>query len=547
MFINGIVEAGAKVTLIPRPRRFGKTLNLSMLKYFFEKTDASKRHLFDRLAISNHPDIMAHQGEYPVIFMTLKDIKQDTWQACYDDLKGVIGNEYERHNYLLSSSALSTAQKRTFQAIIDGNASTAVYRRSLKDLAQYLQVHHQKKVVILIDEYDTVIHEAYLNKFYAQAISFMRAFLGGGLKDNSTLALAVITGILRVAKESIFSGLNNLEVCTLFDERYADAFGFFEADVHSLLSTYSLAHHMDAVRTWYNGYGSGNFRVYNPWSIVQFIRQAGIFKPYWVNTSQNDLIKFLIRSSGTTFKKDFESLLDHKPLVVNLEENIVFSALKQRAAALWTFLVASGYLTFTRWWQEGKTTLTELVIPNIEVYALYETIIDEWFADIVDFGEYQTMLQELAAGNIQEFQEHFIALVPPMISSFDVSGKEPEKFYHALVLGMLVSLEKTHEIKSNRESGFGRYDVIIIPKNASKPGIIIEFKKVSQLKKESLATAAHAALEQIADRDYAAELRTRGIRKVIELAIVFDGKRVLVQEGAYKSRDVLEPCRTVKK
>jgi hypothetical protein len=530
LFIKELIDGNIKATLIPRPRRFGKTLNLSMLKCFFENHAQSKRHLFDGLSVSKYPEIMAHQGQHPVIFVTFKDVKVSTWEDCYTKIKGIITREIERHPKIVDH--LTTSEKREIQEIIANTATKDTYENSLLTLSHGLHTCYQKKVILLIDEYDTFIHEAYLNGYYDRAIEFARNFFSAGLKDNIHLERSVITGILRIAKESIFTGLNNFEVCTLLDQHYADTFGFLETDVQALLTEYNLLHELDAVRAWYNGYASGNCHVYNPWSILQFIRNTGTFNTYWINTSKNDLVKLLIGHSGTTFKEDFESLIAGKTLVVTLEESIVFSALEQRAAALWTFLIATGYLTFIRWWQEEGIVRAELAIPNIEVTALYKTIIMQWFADVVDLGTYQRMLQRLVLGDIEEFRERFVNLVPRILSTFDISGTEPENFYHALVLGMFVSLEKTHEIKSNRESGYGRYDVMLIPKDMTKPGIIIEFKKVSQLKKETLETAALAALKQIADRDYAAELRTRGITHIIALAIVFEGKKVLVQGSA---------------
>lgn len=520
-----------QVTLLPRPRRFGKTLNLSMLKYFFEKnTQAPKRHLFNGLAISQYPEIMARQGQYPVIFITFKDIKHGSWNQCYQNIVTIIAEEYKR---LRPNLNLSDPDDRIrVDSVTSETAPESWYHSALLLLSRLLQKAYQQKVILLIDEYDTFIHEAYLKGYYQEAITFARNFLGAGLKDNPHLEQSVLTGILRVAKESLFSGLNNLEVCTFLDQHYADKFGFLEAEVQKLLIDSGLAYELDTIRAWYNGYAAGNCHVYNPWSMVQFMRQGGKFDTYWVNTSQNDLVKLLVRQSGTTFKKEFESLLEGQPLKVTLEESVVFSALEQRASALWTFLLATGYLTFTHWWLDEGIMHAKLAIPNSEVRALYKTIINEWFADVVDLGDYQQMLQELVLGNIQEFKEHFTHLAPQILSSFDVGGKEPEKFYHALVLGMLISLEKTHEIKSNRESGFGRYDVMLIPKDRAKPGIIIEFKKVSQLKQETIETAAQAALAQITNRNYASELHTRGITHIQALAIVFDGKKVLVQEGA---------------
>lgn len=538
LLIKELVEGGIKVTLIPRPRRFGKTINLSMLKYFFEKPiDSSKQsqsHLFDGLAIASHPEIMEHQGKYPVIFMTFKDVKQASWHECLADIKRIIGKEFERHSYLLASPMLSPNQKLEYQEIIALRAPKTSYRNALKDLSEYLAAFHGAKTIILLDEYDLVIQEAYLrdsHALYDHAITFMRTFLGGGLKDNTALQQGIITGILRIAKESIFSGLNNLKVCSLVSDAYADKFGLLEHEVADLLKEFGLAGQADNIRRWYNGYRSGKHHIYNPWSIITCIENKGKFGAYWVNTSQDGLIKKLIQLSGSTVKEDFELLVAGKTITSPLAENIVFQALESDSTALWNFLLFTGYLTFTRVWNEQDLPYVELAIPNAEINSLYRTVMTTWFTQIFEIAKYQRMLQNLVQGNMLEFRERFTDFVGKTLSSFDVGGTEPEKFYHALVLGMLVSLENTHEIKSNRESGFGRYDVMLIPKDSNLPGIIIEFKKVSTLRKETLETAAQAALAQIAEKNYAAELHTRGITHSIPLAIVFQGRDVLVREG----------------
>lgn len=530
LFIVQLMERGAEVTLFPRPRRFGKTLNLTMLKAFFEKSETSKRHLFDGLAVSKLPEVMAEQGKYPVIFMTLKDVKQEKWAECFYQIKKIVGEEFERHSYLLSSSFLSAGQKKEFQDVIDKVAPEDVYQNALKDLSKYLHAYHQQKVIVLIDEYDTVIHEAYLKNFYKNAIGFMRTFLGGGLKDSTVLHQGIVTGILRVAKESIFSGLNNLLVSSFFREDFADTFGLTEAEVAQMLKDYDCVDKSDQVREWYNGYTIGSVRLYNPWSLINLVHNRCIFEPYWVNTSQADMIQDLVYTSYPEARHDLERLLNGESVEQVVDDTVVFDDLKVITTAFWSFLLYTGYLTFRRHWMVDTERHVELVIPNKEIGGVYKTTVRRWFARSADVArQYLAVLQDLTNGNVDGFKQLFTSFVEQSISMFDVKGPEPENFYHALVLGMLVSLQNTHEVRSNRESGYGRYDVMIIPKNVALPGTVIEFKKIDPSSPETLEDAAQAALKQIRDRHYVTELHARGISKVIELAIVFRGKQVLVK------------------
>lgn len=531
LFVAELIERGAEVTLFPRPRRFGKTLNMTMLKAFFEKTEQSKQYLFDGLAVSKLPEIMKHQGQYPVIFMSLKDVKFETWDRCYAELIKIISNEFRRHSYLLNSTVLDDSQKRQFNAVIEGAASLNAYSGALQDLSRYLHDYHQKRVIILIDEYDTVVHEAYLKGFYDPAIEFMRAFLSGGFKDNYYLARGVITGILRIAKESIFSGLNNLLVCSFFRDEYADKFGLTEREVAQLLADYDYAEQIDAVRNWYNGYAFGAARLYNPWSIINLAANQCRFEHYWINPGQDKLIQEMVQGSTIDDQHDFEQLIAGYAVPQVVDDTIVFSDLGVVTTAFWSFLLCTGYLTFrNQYFAEGERHV-ELVIPNKEICGLFKTTVRRWFARSPQVArQYLAMLKSLVAGNTTEFKTIFETFAQQSLSMFDVKGPQPENFYHALVLGMLVSLLETHEIKSNRESGFGRYDVMIIPKDPQKPGIIIEFKTVDNRSSDTLETAAAKALAQIKDKKYAAELHARGIMHIIELAIVFQGKQVLIQE-----------------
>lgn len=530
LLIKDILDGGAEAILIPRPRRFGKTLNMTMLRCFFEKTTETKRNLFNALKISEHADIMAHQGQYPVIFMTLKDAKEMGWEKCYEKLMHIISDEFRRHKYLIDSEFLDTKQKGDFQNIIDCCASQSTFENSLKDLSAYLHAYHNKKPIILIDEYDAPIQASFINHYYKEVINFMRGTLCGGLKDNSNLSFAVMTGILRVAKESIFSGLNNLKVCSLLNNAYADKFGLLENEVQELMDYFKLSDKMNDIKAWYNGYASGDdHTVYNPWSVVNFADNNGKFQPYWLNTSDNAIIKELIEKDAIDFKLDIEQLIAGNTIEKYVNENIVFDSVFSQSDAVWSFLLFSGYLSFDKIYLKEELLYGLLRLPNLEVKSFYKIVILEWLKNRISMNNYSIMLNSLVSGDINEFKNIFYDFVLKSFSAFDTGGKEPEKFYHAFVLGMLVSLSENYEVKSNKESGYGRYDVMVIPKNPRLRGVIIEFKKTSA-KEGSLDKAVSLALNQIEEKQYALELAARGIKDILKLGIAFDGKKVLVKE-----------------
>ncbi|KKS67862.1 MAG: hypothetical protein UV38_C0003G0089 [candidate division TM6 bacterium GW2011_GWE2_42_60] len=518
LLIKEILDSKAKVTLLPRPRRFGKTLNMSMLQCFFEKTNPTKprRQLFNGLKIEQFADCMEHQGKYPVIWLTFKDVKMDAWGLCYEKLCETIGVEFNRH-FGAIKAVLSELELQRVQSIIAGTASQAMYENALLNLSVYLERAYKAKVMILIDEYDAPIHAAYLKSYYQEVISFMRGFLGAGLKGNSALSLSVMTGILRVAKESIFSGINHLEVRTFLQQDYSDKFGFLEADVTDMLKFFGLTNSINDVRCWYDGYQSGPHKVYNPWSIINLVKNRGEYQAYWVNTSDNALIKDLLKRCTPEMKEEFEVLIMGGKVTKPIQENIIMPDIEKNDEVLWNFLIFSGYLTFENYRLEERTWFAELQIPNEEVVAVYETSFKNWFLDDVGMRDYTRMLESLITGEMEPFQDHFMKFTRETLSTFDIRGDEPERFYHALVLGMFGSLSKTHDIRSNRESGYGRYDVMLIPKDRLKPGIIIEFKKVNIKRKETLQTAAQNAL--------------RGLKNSIKLGISFLGKESLVLVG----------------
>jgi hypothetical protein len=535
LFIKEIVDSGAKVTLIPRPRRFGKTLNLSMLQYFFEQNETSQRHLFDNLEISKHPEIMEQQGQHPVIFLTFKDIKQSSWVDCYDKIKQLISNEFSKHSFLLESDILNSMQKQKFQDVISCTASQASYENSIKDLSEYLAKYHNQNPIILIDEYDSPIQAGFLHDYYNQVVGFTRGLMCSGLKDNTFLNFSVITGILRVAKESIFSGMNNLKVCSLLSDNYADKFGFTESEVNDLIATYQLSSKLDNIRAWYNGYRIGQPRktntftmVYNPWSILNFVSEKGTFGDYWVNTSDNKIIQELVQKASEDVKKDFELVLTGQPVSKTIAEDISFLTIHNDSDALWSFLVFSGYLTWESRELMQIRCQADLIAPNIEVLDCLKRLVNQWFTESIGGGAYKNMLEALKQGDVPSFKRFFEQSVLTHLSYFDITGQTPERIYHAYVLGLLVGLSATHEVKSNRESGLGRYDVCVIPLDKSKAGTIIEFKAFNPEQDKDMQAAASAALAQIEENKYETELRSRGIEKIIKLAIIFEGKRVLI-------------------
>jgi hypothetical protein len=532
LFIKEIIDDGSKVILIPRPRRFGKTLNMSMLKYFFEKTDEDNNYLFNDLRIKEHKHIMEKQGQYPVIYFTFKDEKYSTWERCVQGSKLLIRNEFKRHKYLLQSDILDEYEKKEFENILSGSAKNIVYEKGLNILSEYLYKYYNKKVVILIDEYDVPIQSGYMNGYYDEVIEFMRNFLSGGLKDNEHLEKGVLTGILRVAKESIFSGLNNLNVCTFVGNEYSKWFGFLENEVEGILSYYGIQYEMEEIKKWYNGYIFGENVIYNPWSILNFIKkQDRGLVPYWVNTSSNELVKTLITKGSKELKSELEDLIKDKAVTKQVNEDIVMGEIENGTENIWSFLLFSGYLKIINKQYSEDGLFCSLMIPNLEVKYLYKQIILSWFKNSINNDKFNLMLKSLVNGDVKIFSRILQEFVLSSVSYFDVSGDESEKVYHAFVLGMLVKLSDKYDVKSNRESGYGRYDVMIIPKDTSKLGIIIEFKKVDKYEKENLQKAAEAAIKQIKEKKYNQELLDRGVKEIIKLGIAFQGKEVLVVEG----------------
>jgi hypothetical protein len=555
LLIKEFIENGAKIILTPRPRRFGKTLNLSMLKYFFDiRTKEENKNLFKGLKIEDEKEIMKLQGEYPVIFITFKNEKYISYEDFKDGIEFLLSSLYKEHDYLLQSDKLSEIDKKEYIEMMERRTSIASLSNGISSLMGYINKHYGRKVMLFIDEYDVPIQEGYINKGnpthirslgafeepnarfglsqHNEMIVLIRNLLTAALKDNPYVEKSLITGILRVAKESIFSGLNNLEVNTILRYNFNDKFGFTEKEVEKLVDYYNAVEDIKNIKEWYNGYVFAGEIMYNPWSVLNYLKNIRDgFMPYWINSSSNDLIKRLLLKGDKEIKLDLEYLIEGKSINKVIDDTIVMAEVEDSNQNIWSFLLLSGYLKAVKTELIRGRLNCELQIPNEEVHIFYENLIVKWFQEAMTNQKYEEMLSNLVTGDIENFGYAFQEFVINNLSYFDVSGKEPEKVYHAFVLGMLVSISNTHEVKSNKESGFGRYDVMIIPKDISKPGIIIEFKKINVLSKETIEQGKVEALKQIDRMKYDEELINCNVKHIIKLAIVFKGKEVMISEA----------------
>jgi len=523
LLVKEIKEASAKILLFPRPRRFGKTLNMSMLKYFFEKTTVSNSYLFENTKIWQHKEYKELQGNYPVIYLTFKDTKELTWQKAYERLVTIISAEFKYHYSFIKPEVLEPELIK-YNTIRNRTAAETDYGDSLRMLSELLFKSTGKRVIVLIDEYDVPIHSGYSNGYYKEVTSFIKSLLSGVLKDNEYLEKGILTGILMIAKEGILTGLNNLKSYSLISSKFDTQFGFTQAEVEKLLKDYDMLNMLDDVQSWYNGYKFGNNVIYNPWSMLNFLDEREL-KPYWVNTSDNELIKDLIAVFAV--KSDFELLLSDQAIKKEIDQFIIFPNLKDSSTSVWSLLLFTGYLTYTECELIEGVAYCNLVIPNKEIRFLYRDFLRYFFKASLGTTKIELLLTAIKSGDISTFGILLQEFVVNSMSMYDLPGNEPERSYHLFVLGLLVLLADEYQVKSNRESGYGRYDIMLIPKDRSKLGYVIEFKKVHS-DKESLEESAQKAMEQIKAKCYAQELKDLGITNILLLGIAFKGKQLLV-------------------
>ena len=530
MLIKEFLDQKPLVSLFTRPRRFGKTLNMDMLRVFFEISDEDTSVYFvDKAIWKCGEEYRRHQGKYPVIFLTFKDVKYDSWEATIDKIGGLLQAEFGRHQELAGSDKLAEYERAYFAKVLNGEASIVDLTAALEKLSQMLTKHYGKAPIIIIDEYDTPIQEGYSKDFYDEIIGFMRNFFSGAFKDNRNLTYGFLTGILRIAQESIFSGLNNLTVNSVMDNEYDEFFGFTYPEVRLMLEYYGVADKEAELKDWYDGYLFGSTEIYNPWSVINYISRGCIPQAYWVNTGKNEVLEDVLTIATDDITERLYALLRGERVIARIDQNVVYRSLDEDPANVYSLLLVAGYLkTPKKELQADGAYLCEVSIPNREIAAVYKS---EILSHLLQIGAItrttaNMVAESLYANDIPRMQKAITEYMDKSISFYDAGA---EGFYHGLTLGLIALLDNQYKIKSNRESGDGRYDISLIPREKKYPGIIMELKWKTGLEKDELEELSKEALKQIDEKRYDLELKEDGIDNLIKLGIAFSGKKVVIK------------------
>ena len=530
LLIKEFLDQKPLVSLFTRPSRFGKTLNMDMLRVFFEISDEdTSKYFVDKAIWKCGEEYRKHQGKYPVIFLTFKDVKFDSWEETVVKIRGLLQKEFGRHQELLGSSELAEYEKAYFAKVLKEEASEVEMSEALERLSQMLATHYGKAPIIIIDEYDTPIQEGYSKDFYDEIIGFMRNFFSGAFKDNKNITYGFLTGILRIAQKSIFSGLNNLTVNSVMDDEYDEFFGFTSSEVRKMLEYYGVVDKEDELKDWYDGYLFGSTEIYNPWSVINYISRGCIPQAYWVNTGKNEVLEDVLIIATDDITERLYALLRGERVIARIDQNVVYKSLAEDPANIYSLLLVAGYLkTPKKELQADGTYLCEVSIPNREIAAVYKS---EILSHLMQIGAItrttaNMIAESLYVNDIRKLQKAISDYMDKSISFYDAGA---EGFYHGLTLGLIALLDNQYKIKSNRESGDGRYDISLIPREKKYPGIIMELKWKSGLEEVELEKLSMDALNQIDEKRYDLELKEEGIENVIKIGIAFSGKKVVIK------------------
>ena len=530
LLIKEFLDKRPLVSLFTRPRRFGKTLNMDMLRVFFEISKEDTSVYFKNKAIWQcGKGYTKHQGQYPVIFLTFKDVKFDSWEATIDKIKGLLQAEFGRHLELQNSDKLAEYEREYFSKILEGKANEVDLTSSLENLSKMLCKHYGKAPIIIIDEYDTPIQEGYAKDFYDEIIGFMRNFFSGAFKDNKNITYGFLTGILRIAQESIFSGLNNLTVNSIMDKDYDRFFGFTDLEVHKMMEYYDVSNKYTELRDWYDGYLFGNTEIYNPWSVINYISKGCIPQAYWVNTGKNEVLEDVLGVATEDITERLYSLLQGECVIARIDQNVVYRSLSEDPANIYSLLLVAGYLKASKKELQGDGVyLCEVSIQNREIAAVYKS---EVLSHLMQIGAItrttaNKIAESLYANDLKKIQQAIAEYIDKTVSFYDAGS---EGFYHGLVLGLVALMDNHYKIKSNRESGNGRYDISLIPRESKYPGIIMELKWKNGIDDELLEKLSCEALNQINDKKYDFEMSSDGVEDILKLGIAFSGKKVRIK------------------
>lgn len=530
LLIKDFLDQKPLVSLFTRPRRFGKTLNMDMLRVFFEISDEDTgRYFTDKKIWQCGEEYRAYQGKFPVIFLTFKDVKFATWENTIDKISALLQEEYDRHKEVMHGDQLASYEKEYFTRILNKTASEVELSAALEQLSKMLTKYYGTAPIIIIDEYDTPIQEGYSKDFYEKIVGFMRNFFSGAFKDNKNLSYGFLTGILRIAQESIFSGLNNLAVNTVLDNEYDQYFGFTNEEIHEMLKYYGALGKEKELKEWYDGYLFGSKEIYNPWSVINYISKGCTPQAYWVNTGKNEILEDVLKVATDDVTEKLFSLLQGRPVIARIDQNIVYRSLTKEPANIYSLLLVAGYLKATKkQLQADGSYLCEVSIPNKEIAVVYTS---EILSHLVQIGAIRNttadkIAESLYANDQRKLQRAISDYLDQTISFYDAGA---EGFYHGLVLGLIALMDNQYKIKSNREAGDGRYDICLIPRKNIYPGIIMELKWKKDLADDSLELLAKEALSQIDKNRYDLEIKEDGITDILKFGIAFSGKKIQIQ------------------